>query len=141
MGNETTGCFFFFVISMICCLYKYHVEETGGIQHLRRKGNHQTCVPISCHQTFQHSGTRKDFLLTSSRSSSSACPSPGSGTLFQDCSGEGEGPNMVTGLPGFKSKVTQQLVKVTPWLCDPGQVTSFPHLCNKGGDGTYIPGL
>lgn len=55
--------------------------------------------------------------------------------------GGSEGQDSGAGLPGFKSKVTWWLVKVTQWPGTFGQVTSFPNLGSEGSNCTYIPGL
>ena len=114
--------------------------DGGGRQCLKRKWNHQIRGPISCHQTCRHSGTHRD-PFSSPGHAFQALPAPGRGPLSRAALGGGGGHGSGAGLPGFKSKVTLHLVKVTQGLRDLGQVTSFLHLCSEGGDGTQAPGL
>lgn len=114
--------------------------DQGELQCLKRKWNRQACVPAS-----KHPDTLAPTWILSLCSITvlGLCPplpwcrDPLPSAALGGSGGQDSG----AGLPGFKSKVTQQLVKLTQWLCDLGQVTSFSRLCNEGGDGSYIQSL
>lgn len=92
-----------------------------------RKMEPQTRMP----QTSSHSGPMWILFLCSARLLGLYLPVPWLRDFFSSAvMGGSGGHNSGAVLSGFKSKVMQQ------WLGDPGRVTSFPHLCNEGGDGT-----